>query len=87
MYANASTDNTSIEFFADSDSSPFASINLPRKKKNDAYGAKDISVNVYDKKLKGNHKIYFMVKPADTSSNCEVYINSVEFVESSIPVL
>ncbi|MCR5704116.1 MAG: CotH kinase family protein [Eubacterium sp.] len=76
-----------LGIYVDSMEEPIGTIWLYRqKKKNDWSYSRSVSVDVDQYKLVGKHKVY--LKVLETSEeNTEVFIRSIEFVESSVPVV
>lgn len=76
-----------LAVYLDDNTEPIATVSLYRqKKKNNWTYSKNISIDVADLKLTGEHTISFKVASI-SSSDTSIMIRSIEFVESSVPVV
>jgi uncharacterized repeat protein (TIGR02543 family) len=77
----------SIAFYLDDDETPFVTIPLKRQKKTSTWtNDGETTEDVLNQNISGNHKISIAVITEDTK-NMSILLRSVEFVESSLPVI
>lgn len=77
----------SIAFYLDDEETPFVTVPLKRQKKSNTWTTDGESTeNVLEKEIKGEHKISMAIV-TETTGKLSFLLRSVEFVESSLPVV
>ncbi len=79
--------DVSLAFYLDDETEPFATVSLGKQKKSGKWNYEgDRTVDVLGKQIKGEHQISFQVI-TDNTQAFTFLLRSVEFVESSLPVI
>lgn len=79
-----------VHVFLDEEEEPAASITLKRQTgKKEWANAGDLTADIYGRKLTGSHKVSFSLEISgkDAKKNTTVLLRSLEFSESSLPVM
>lgn len=78
-----------VGFYLDDDTEPFATTTLNRVKKEDDWSyRKNVSFDIYERKITGKHSISFAVLENEkTPDKVKFAFEAFEFVKSSVPVI
>lgn len=76
-----------LDFYVDDNTTPVASIELCRQKRDKKWYSKNLATSIYDKKLTGKHKISFKVNQKDSEKTAGVVLRKITFVKTTIPVM